>query len=143
MAADESGKVDVKDLLSKILTKIDALDKKIDTEVEALNKKIDAEVEARRDLSEKATETLTDYSAAIEGLQQSQFAMLSMHIDIVGPRRKHPDPEVAEEATTHAKLAMEAQAVAAPTLFENLYGISAETGEELPGREAGVALDRV
>lgn len=132
MAADEGGKLDLKKLLSDILTKLDNLEKKID-----------AEVEARRDLAESATETLTDYSKAIETVQQGLFAMLSMHIDIVGPRRKHPDPEVAQEAEDHANLAMTTQALAAPTLFENLYGISAETGEPLPGREAGVALDRV
>lgn len=129
MGADESQKIDVKQLLEGILTKL-----------QSLEKKIDEEIEARRDLSESATETLTNYGAAIEGVQQGTFAMLSMHIDIVGPRRTHPDPEVAAEATTHASMAMEAQAWVAPTLFENLYGISAETGDPLPGREPGVAL---
>ncbi|WP_137811128.1 hypothetical protein [Gordonia sp. GAMMA] len=133
MAADEggNGKLDIKKLLSDILHKL-----------ESLEKKLDEEVEARRDLTESATETLINYSKSIEALQQGTFAMLSMHIDIVGPRRNHPDPAVAEEATNHAKLAMEAQAWVAPTLFENLYGISAETGETLPGREAGVKLQQ-
>lgn len=131
MAADEGAKVDIKKLLTDIVTKL-----------EALEKKIDDEVQARRGLSESATETLTNYGKAIEGVQRGTFAMLSMHIDLVGPRRTHPDPEVAAEATDHAKLAMEAQAWVAPTLFEDLYGISSETGDTLPGREAGIALER-
>lgn len=132
MSTDEGGKTDVKTVLTGILTKV----KKLETN-------IGEEVEARRDLAESATETLTQYGKAIEGIQQGLFAMLSMHIDIVGPRRNHADPEVAAEATEHAKMAMSAQAWVAPTLFENLYGIDAETGETLPGREAGVALDPV
>ncbi|MEW1881941.1 hypothetical protein AB0O58_19860 [Rhodococcus sp. NPDC080181] len=129
MGSDETTRLDVKQLLADILKKLGSLEEKID-----------GEIEARRDLSESATETLTNYGAAIAGVQQGTFAMLSMHIDIVGPRRKHSDPEVAAEAETHAQMAMEAQAWVAPTLFENLYGVSAETGEPLPGRVPGVAL---
>ncbi|PZU04662.1 MAG: hypothetical protein DI630_00670 [Gordonia sp. (in: high G+C Gram-positive bacteria)] len=129
MAADEGTKIDIKELLQGIVKKVEALDKKVD-----------AEVAARRNLSESATQTLTDYGKAIEGIQQALFAALSLHIDLVGPRRKDSDPEVAAEATRHANFAMKAQANAAPSLFEQLYGISAESGETLPGREAGVAL---
>ncbi|OUS97433.1 hypothetical protein [Rhodococcus sp. NCIMB 12038] len=139
MTAEESGKPDVKQLLSEILKKVTAME----SEIKSLKADLGKEVTARRDLADNATETLTDYGNAISSIQQGLFAMLSMHIDIVGPRRSHSDPEVAEEARNHAEMAMTAQADVAPTLFESLYGISAETGETLPGREAGVALERV
>lgn len=136
MGAEDSGKPDAKQVLGEILKKVTGMEEEIRTLKDELVK----ERTARRDLEDRATETLTDYGRAIASLQQGLFAMLSMHIDIVGPRRSHPDPEVAQEAEDHAKLAMNAQAYVAPALFENLYGISAETGETLPGREAGVAL---
>lgn len=138
MAADESGKLDAKKLLSDILTKLNALDEK----VTALSTELGNEVEARRDLADQATETLTDYGNAIATVQQGLFAMLSMHIDITAPRRTHPDPDVAQEAKNHTEMAMTAQAEVAPALFESLYGISAETGEELAGREVAGSLDR-
>lgn len=139
MTAEDSGKPDVKQLLAEILKKVTTME----AEIKRIGGDLDKEVTARRDLADSATETLTGYGDAIGKIQQGLFAMLSMHIDIVGPRRSHPDPEVAEEAMAHAQMAMNAQAEVAPTLFESLYGISAETGETLPGREAGVALERV
>lgn len=139
MTADESGKPDAKQLLAEILKKVSTME----SDIKELKEELGKETTARRDLADDATETLTGYGSAISSIQQGLFAMLSMHIDIVGPRRSHPDPEVAEEARNHAEMAMTAQAQVAPTLFESLYGISAETGETLPGREAGVALERV
>lgn len=125
----EGQKVDLKKVLTGILKN-----------VKELEQSVDKEREARRELEDSATDTLVQYGKAIDGIQRGLFAMLSMHIDIVGPRRNSEDPEVAAEAKEHANMAMSAQAWVAPTLFENLYGIDAETGETLPGREAGVAL---
>ncbi|MET3959856.1 hypothetical protein ABIE52_006791 [Rhodococcus sp. OAS809] len=132
MSTDEGAegqKVDIKTLLNGILKN-----------AKELEQNLDKEREARRKLEDDATETLVQYGKAIDGIQRGLFAMLSMHIDIVGPRRNSEDPDVAAEAKEHANMAMSAQAWVAPTLFENLYGIDADTGETLPGREAGVAV---
>lgn len=114
------------------------------TKVTELNGRV-GELEASRtlvsaDLAE-VKQTLDQVSQQLEAVTASLFVALTLHLDLVAPQRENPDPKVREEANSHMSLAMQGQARIMPEYYEEVYGISASTGEVLPGRTAGVPLN--
>jgi len=117
---------------------------KLNNDVKALSVRQDAlNEQAKADkLSQlELAEMISELNDQVEKVTKALFVMLSMHLDLVAPKRDHANPEVAEEANEHTQLSLQGQARIMPEAYEHYYGVSAETGEVLPGRTPGVPAE--
>lgn len=130
------GKMGPQQAVERLLGKIKELTEQLGSETRSRKA---GEREFSSALSE-LTRQVEDLGRQVNRLTEVQFIHLALHMDLVRPMCDSTDPEVAAEAREQMNMALAQQAHIAPDLYESQYGISATTGEVLPGRQAGVPL---
>lgn len=134
--ASTGGKSSAQQAVEKLIERIGKVAEQVSGEAK-IRKAGEQEMSKRITELEKSNQALTEQ---LEKTTQSLFITLALHLDLVAPMRGSDDSEVAEEARAQMNMAVAQQAHIAPELYERQYGVSATTGEPLPGRTVGVPL---
>lgn len=131
---------ETKDKLSagEILQKLNNDVKALSAEVAGLKKVVAEQADDLQAARTTNATVLQDHLDQISKVSQALFVAFLMHLDLVAPKRNHPDPDVAAEAKEHTNLCLGSMASIMPEAYEAYMGLDATTGEVLPGREPGV-----